>query len=336
MYLSSFTHSANQLAEYTNGNHTVTIYEDGTKVKSTIDPSDEYFTYEFPENFDLKINDRCSAGCQFCHENSTSNGKVPSLADFVLSPLYKSIKSGTEMAIGGGNIFESRELSILLFANKKRNIISNITINQKHLSKNFEILKMWVKKKLVHGIGISLGDYTNQLERRMILNLSPNVVVHTIVGLLDINSKALDFIKDMKVLFLGYKNLRRGEDYLIANQIKIDENVSKLKKFLADGENLGRYFKTLSFDCLAIKQLGLKEMGIVSQKEWDQYFQGDDYDVTDEKGNITCATMYIDLPNKKVARTSTEAARHAFEYTDSIQDLFKKSTIIFTQRTNNE
>lgn len=51
---------------YTNGNHTVRIYSDGTKIKETIDPNDDHFTYEFPESFDLKITDYCDAGCTYC------------------------------------------------------------------------------------------------------------------------------------------------------------------------------------------------------------------------------------------------------------------------------
>ena len=52
--------------QYRNGNHTVKLYSDGTKVKETIDPNDDHFTYEFPESFDLKITDYCDAGCLYC------------------------------------------------------------------------------------------------------------------------------------------------------------------------------------------------------------------------------------------------------------------------------
>ena len=45
------------IANYTNGNHTVNLYDDGTKVKETMDPAEDHFTYEFPENMDIKITD---------------------------------------------------------------------------------------------------------------------------------------------------------------------------------------------------------------------------------------------------------------------------------------
>ena len=73
------------LGRYINGNHSVVIFEDGTKVKSTghwekntknganvwVEDDQDHFTYDFPENFDIKITDYCDGGCIYCHENST-------------------------------------------------------------------------------------------------------------------------------------------------------------------------------------------------------------------------------------------------------------------------
>lgn len=57
-----------QLGKYKNGNYTVTIYEDGTKVRFTKD--DEFYP-EFAENCDVKITDKCSIGCAFCLTENT-------------------------------------------------------------------------------------------------------------------------------------------------------------------------------------------------------------------------------------------------------------------------
>ena len=54
------------ISTYVNGNHSVRLYSDGTKIKETTDPNDDHFTYEFPESFDLKITDYCDAGCLYC------------------------------------------------------------------------------------------------------------------------------------------------------------------------------------------------------------------------------------------------------------------------------
>lgn len=62
------------LGIYKNGNYRVRIYDDGTKVRETIDPNDNKFIAEFPESIDLKITNRCDMGCKMCHENSTIDG----------------------------------------------------------------------------------------------------------------------------------------------------------------------------------------------------------------------------------------------------------------------
>ena len=67
----------------------------------------------------------------------------------------------------------------------------------------------------------------------------------------------------------------------------------------------------------------------ISDEEYNELFQGDDYNVRDDKGNITCGTMYIDLPNKQVARSSTASieTRQSFNYDETIEEVFKKSII---------
>lgn len=60
------------ISSYQNGNHTVTIYSDGTKVKETLDPNADHFTYYTPESFDLKITDYCDGGCSFCFLPNTN------------------------------------------------------------------------------------------------------------------------------------------------------------------------------------------------------------------------------------------------------------------------
>ena len=87
------------IAKYDNGNHRVTLFSDGTKIKETINPDDDHFTYDFPESFDLKITDYCDAGCAYCHENSTKKGKHANL--YALKDLLDSCKPGTGRGISG-------------------------------------------------------------------------------------------------------------------------------------------------------------------------------------------------------------------------------------------
>ena len=316
-------------AIYKNGNHFVAIYSDGTKVKETIDPDADHFTYDFPENFDLKINNRCDGGCPYCHENSTPTGEVPNLKEFADSNVIDSLNPGTEIAIGGGNIFESPDLEYFLQKLKDRGIIANITVNQRHLKKNFDSLKKFVKMGLVNGVGISMTS-RNREDFELIDQLGDNVVIHTINGILE--KADLRYLKNRKVLILGYKDLRRGHDLLKAPNMsaagtwgdKIKKNQEWLKHELP---TLRFFFRLVSFDCLALEQLDPRTTCNISDSQWNTLFQGADTDVRDFEDNLTCATMYIDLPNKKVARMSTAPLdrREDFEYSESIRELFEKS-----------
>ena len=87
-------------------------------------------------------------------------------------------------------------------------------------------------------------------------------------------------------------------------------------------------FKVISFDCLGIEQLNPKALLNISDARYDTLFQGSDTDVKDADGNITCATMYIDVPNMQVARMSTAALdkRYPFTGKENIHDLLQITT----------
>lgn len=312
--------SKDVLSVYQNGNHWVAIFSDGTKAKFTEDEKATHFTYDFAENFDLHINNKCDAGCPYCHENSTPNGETPPLQDFVDSKFYDSLKSGTEMAIGGGNIFESSDIEVLLKANAEKGIVSNVTVNQRHVVKNLDTLKRWVEQKLVYGIGLSLVDSSDRIFWDAVDQLGENVVIHVIAGILTKNDYF--FLRNRKVLILGYKNLRRGASYF---NDEVQKRIDELKSNLI---NLSNRVAVLSADCLAIEQLDFKTVLNIKDIDWNFLYQGSDTDVKDADGNITCSTMYIDLCNGPTcARMSTAALdkRFKFSYDESIEDVFKKS-----------
>ena len=309
------------IGSFYNGNHMECLLEDGTRVKQTIDESFPYLTYDFPINFDIKINNRCDGGCPYCHENSTREGSVPNLSELIDTPFFNSLKAGTEMAIGGGNVFESPDLEQFLIALKKRGIIPNLTVNQKHLKKNFEKLKYFIDNKLVYGVGISMTS-RNREDFKLLDRLGNNIVIHVINGILE--KEDIPFLIGRKVLILGYKNLRKGHDLLFKENQKIRKN----QEYLANNlKRLSKVFGLTSFDCLAINQLNPRQSLGISDSDWNTWFQGDDFDVRDKNGNITCCTFYLDLPNKKVGRSSTVPLdkRETFNYNETIEELFKKS-----------
>lgn len=328
------------LKGYENGNHIVRIFDDGTKIKETGHfeevclpgkkggykkwvPSDEdHFTYDFPENADIKITDYCDAGCAYCHENSTIKGVHGDLKR--IEKTLDSLHAGTEMAVGGGNALAHPDLIWFLEKLKSKGVLANITINQKHLRPYKDLICKLVAENLVHGIGISLVDSSNKDDFDFIDTLGNNVVIHTIAGVLD--EKDFEVLKGRKILILGYKNLRRGSSFFEKDFVNINHRMDMLRDVWLP--QLRKECKVVSFDCLAIEQLDPKKTLNISQEAWDTLFQGADTDVKDKDGNITCATMYIDVPNMTVARMSTAALdkRYSFNGDEDIGDLLKIST----------
>ena len=81
-----------QIAKYQNGNTTVTILSDGTKIREYEDvPS-----INFPESIDVKISDYCDLGCKYCHESSTTKGVHGDLNK--LLDVISKLPSGVELA----------------------------------------------------------------------------------------------------------------------------------------------------------------------------------------------------------------------------------------------
>lgn len=328
------------LKGYENGNHIVRIFDDGTKIKETGHfeevclpgmkggykkwvPSDEdHFTYDFPENADIKITDYCDAGCAYCHENSTTKGVHGDLRR--IEKTLDSLHAGTEMAVGGGNALAHPDLIWFLEKLKSRGVLANITINQKHLRPYKDLICKLVAENLVHGIGISLVNSSNKDDFDFIDTLGDNVVIHTIAGVLD--EKDFEVLKGRKILILGYKDLRRGSSFLEKDFVNINHRMDMLR--IVWLPQLRKECKVVSFDCLAIEQLDPKKTLNISQEAWDTLFQGADTDVKDKDGNITCATMYIDVPTMTVARMSTAALdkRYSFNGDENIGDLLKIST----------
>ena len=342
------------LGRYINGNHAVTLFADGSKHRFTghwedkklrlpffkrmvetvmqklkkkpveniwVKDDQDHFYYDFPENFDIKITDYCDGGCAYCHENSTVNGKHGDLRR--MEAVFRSLHPGTECACGGGNALAHPDLLWMLQVLKEQRVVANLTVNQRHLQKYREMLLQLVKDKLVHGIGVSLTDSSNQEDLKIVEELGQNVVIHVIAGIF--SEKDLGFVKGRKVLILGYKDLRRGHSLLEHRSDEIKQNIQWLKDYLP---TLKKETRLISFDCLGIEQIDPKTVLDISDAEYNMLFQGSDTDVFDSEGRITCCTMYIDVPNMKVARMSTAALdkRYSFNGTENISELLKLTT----------
>lgn len=278
------------LGKYKNGNYTVKIFDDGTKIRET---EEDEFIPAFSENSDCKLTDKCSQGCPFCYEGCTPAGKHAEID--LNSNFIKSLHPYTELALNG-NDMDHPQLLAFLNVLRAKHVITNITVNQNQLEKNFDLIKDLQKEGLIHGIGVSLVNANDKLIE--MLSGLKNCVLHTICGILSKEDIDLLKDKDIKILILGYKDLKRGVDYKGEHSDDIQKNKMYLYTVL---EKMPEWFKVVSFDNLAIEQLNVKR--IMTDEEWEEFYMGDD-------GHYT---FYIDLVKKEFAKNSLSQIRYPME-----------------------
>ena len=291
------------LGRYMNGNVRTSIFSDGTKERFTMD---DEFRPVFAENMDIKICNRCSAGCSYCHEGSTPDGN---LGDIMNEKFIDTLHPHQEVALGGGNVLEHPDLIPFLHKLKVKKVIANITLNQIHFEENLELAKDLVKQKLIYGLGVSLVNPTEEFINK--IKEFPNAVIHVINGI--VTSKEMLKLADheLKVLVLGYKTLRRGEEYY---KNKIESIASNQQWLYNNLPNLLNKFTVLSFDNLAIEQLEIeKRWGDFSSDPWDEFYAGDDGDFT----------YYIDMVERKFAKRSTAPFGKRYDLLDNVDEMFK-------------
>ena len=291
------------LGRYMNGNVRTSIYSDGTKERFTMD---DEFKPVFAENMDIKICNRCSAGCSYCHEGSTPGGK---LGDIMNEKFVDTLHPYQEVALGGGNVLEHPDLIPFLHKLKEKKVITNITLNQIHFEKNLELITSFVDQKLIYGLGVSLVNPTVEFINK--IKKFPNAVIHVINGIF--TEQDYDVLKGhaLKILILGYKDLRRGSEYLYENKNKIHKNQNWLEYHIM--QMIGG-FEVLSFDNLAIEQLHIKEQwDDLCDESWDEFYAGDD-------GTIT---YFIDMVERKFARSSTAPFDKRYDLLDDVDEMFE-------------
>lgn len=288
------------IVRYKDGNYIVTFdTRNGTKIREN---DLDNLTPAFAENCDVKITDRCDGNCAFCYEGCTPNGKH---GDILNPKFLNTLHPYTELAINGNDLSHP-DLVPFMYKMKEKNIILNMTVNQIHFEKHFDTIKDWINKRLIYGLGISLRKPTDEFID--MVKQIPNAVIHVINGV--VTMPDLDALagNGLKILVLGYKNLRRGARYY--------EN--KNKRVLALQEDLNRYlfpeiiarswFDVVSFDNLAIEQLHVKEH--MSPDDWDNFFMGID----------GAYTFYIDMVEGTFAKNSCATERYPLM--DNIDDMF--------------
>lgn len=285
------------IGKYKNGNYTVKMYDNGTKVRET---EEDEFIPAFSECCDVKITDKCDGGCVFCYEGCTTNGKHGDLNAEFLNHLHPY----TELAINGNDLTHP-DLIPFLKRMKEQKVIVNMTVNQKHFERKYDLIKGLSEQRLIHGVGISLHKVTEEF-----INLAKsisNTVIHVINGIITPEEVEQLSNKNLKMLILGYKRLRRGEEYYSKEENNILANQKWTREHIGEIIN---HFKVVSFDNLSIEQLDVRRL--LSDEEWEEFFMGEDSEFT----------FYIDLVEKKFGKNSLATER--FDLMDNIDDMFNK------------
>ena len=291
--------------EYKNGNYTVSInLDNGTKIREN---DLDNLTPAFAENCDVTISTVCDGGCEWCYMDCTPDGKH---GDIMNPKFLDTLHEWTELAINGNDLTHP-DLIPFLEKMKKKNIIVNMTVNQKHFEAKQDMIRKLYSTRLIHGLGVSLVKPTYEFIK--LIKQYPNAVIHTIAGITEINDYRLLAFNDLKVLILGYKNIGRGErywnldlgttDYIIRDMYELQCN---LKRMVSDN-----WFKVISFDNLALKQLDVKSL--LSDDEWNEFYMGSD-------GNYT---FFVDLVEKKFAKNSMTSDDKKHDLLDNVDDMFQ-------------
>lgn len=287
------------IGQYKNGNYITSLFSDGTKIRAT---KDDEFNPAFAENMDVKICNYCDMNCPFCHEGSTANGKF---GDILNEKFIDTLHPYQEIAIGGGDATSHPDLIPFLRKLKERKVVANLTVNQVHFLQKQYLIKQLADEKLIYGLGVSLVNPTDEFIQ--LISQYSNAVIHTINGILTpVDVEALQD-KELKILILGYKHLRRGNTYLELNTESVVRNQTWLKENLSD---IFDKFKVVSFDNLAIEQLEVKNL--LSEDEWNEFYMGDD----------GTSTFYIDTVERKFARSSTAPLDQRYDLLDSVDEMF--------------
>jgi len=285
------------LYHYKNGNTYVILCSDGTKVRHVFG---DVATPFFPESIDVKITNYCRAGCAWCHEKSTEQGKHADLRRLIR--IFDELGDGVEIAIGGGNPLDHPDLEWFLHELRNRDLVPNITVNAVHVRKHMDQIVRLHEENLIFGVGVSYNGHS--LKPVVALATKIPIMAHIIVGV-----NKLDTIMELRqtpienILLLGYKYKGRGRAYYTPF---IDENIQALSSQISD--LTGRF--NVFFDNLALEQLDVKNK--VTEDEWADHYMGDDGDFT----------MYIDLPNETFSVSSF--SNTTYQLTGTIRDMFQR------------
>lgn len=267
---------------------------------------------DFPDSIDLKITNKCSWACPYCHESSTKDGES---FDYnkTIKILSQLPELPIEIAIGGGDVLDAPDFKKLVRWLNDRGNKTRATVNMKDVLKRRKAFENSLKDVEAVGISLdSLPEFIKNWEGKDSLNCTIHgqndlfvqdkaYVAHIIAGVFPY--KDLETLFDasdaVPILILGYKQWGRAKDTPLPKDLEkfketLWELIIKMKNESYDRFACGR---TIGFDNLALEQLDIKSL--LPEDEWQRIYMGD------EGGH----SMYIDAVKGEYAMTSRSEDR---------------------------
>lgn len=265
-----------KMKSYQNGNTTIQIDKDGTRIISF----DDEMKLDYPLNIDIRLSNRCPLGynpkvgkavCSFCHESARTDGElgnIEQLKDLLDKAFPKNFH--IELAVGVNEMLP--EVKEFFEWATKRGFIINATVNQLTVSSNrksTEYILDLIQNQNVRGLGLSFRNLETFEKTHPDIVQYENTVVHVIAGIDNIDEiKALKKHGVKKVLVLGEKEFGFNVDSFHSKEREMNRKIWLLRI-----QELFKEFDVVSFDNLALEQLKLKRF--FSDEEWGKYYQGE-------------------------------------------------------------
>jgi hypothetical protein len=255
------------MIQYQNGNSTIELSNDGTRVITFEDT----LQLEYPLNIDIRVSTKCAFGfnpktgkavCDFCHESARTDGNECDYQS--LQNKLIGLPKGIELAVGANQLTQG----LYDFINwcDGNGYVVNLTLNQGHIKRDQEMVKKCYSTGIIKGLGISYRSSLKWDIPQFVLD-NPNTVFHVIAGIDDVNEVLS--LKDKgvkKILVLGEKNFGFNEG-------KVDLTTKKHKEWLWFISKLFHTFDVTSFDNLGLEQLRIKRF--FNNEMWDEFNQGE-------------------------------------------------------------
>ncbi len=212
------------------------IYHKGKTIRIALNPNNPISELDYPEFYDVAINDKCLANCSYCYVSALKSGSNWDNITNRISNFFSKMDSNQrpfQVAIGGhGEPTLHPKFIDVLETFHSLNIVPNYTTNGMHVSK--EIIE--ATKKYSGGVAISCHNHLDKTWRNALIKYSEAGIktnLHIIVG--EVGS-----VNRFKEIYDEFNSI---VDYFVilpysvsgrAKEIEVEQEWSKLFDILKD------------------------------------------------------------------------------------------------------